>query len=244
MLAQQGGEDQLHLVKRQSGPDAATGAATEGEEFARAVAALQKPLRPEDPGIGVELGALVHRLDAAEEHIAGLEGPAGHLQGFLHQAGEEKHRHRMDAQHLVDHGAEIRKPLDPLGIIRILAGGQLGQQPLAHLALAMDPVHGPGEHGGAGFVAGEQQGEQFVVQLGVAEALSAFRTAGEQQAEHIHPLRAIAGLQAAAPVGDLLQEQGPGFVLQAPHPAAGTPGPEITAERRQEEHQGADATGA
>jgi hypothetical protein len=40
MLAQQGDEDQLHLIKRQSGPDAATGAAAEGKEFASAVAAL------------------------------------------------------------------------------------------------------------------------------------------------------------------------------------------------------------
>ena len=40
MLAQQGDEDQLHLIKRQSGPDAATGAAAEGKEFARAVVAL------------------------------------------------------------------------------------------------------------------------------------------------------------------------------------------------------------
>ena len=121
VLAQQGDEDQLDLVKRQSGPDAATGAAAEGKEFARAVAALQKTLRPEGPGIGVEIGALVYRLDTPEEHIAGFESPARQLQVFLYQAGEEKHRHRMDAQHLVDHGVEVTQPLDFLGVVRVVA---------------------------------------------------------------------------------------------------------------------------
>jgi hypothetical protein len=96
----------------------------------------------------------MHRLDTPEEHIAGLKGPARQLQVFLHQAGEEKHRHRMDAQHLVDHGAEVWKPLDFLGVVRVVAAVQFSEKPFSHLRLAMDPVQGPGEHGGAGFVAG------------------------------------------------------------------------------------------
>ena len=96
----------------------------------------------------------MYRLDTPEEHIAWLEGPARHLQVFLYQAGEEKHRHRMDAQHLVDHGVEVTQPLDFLGVIRVVAAVELGEKPFSHLSLAMDPVQGPGEHGGAGFVAG------------------------------------------------------------------------------------------
>ena len=108
------------------------------------------------------------------------------------------------AQDADDHRPQAQRLLDRRGQVGLLAGLDLGAQPRQLVRVADQPLDRPGERRRRRLVAGDQQGEELVVDLGVAHRRAVLVAGGDQQREDVVALLEVVG---GAPVGDLADDQ-------------------------------------
>ena len=99
-----------------------------------------------------------------------------------------------------DHRPQPQRLLDRRGQVGVLPGRDLGAQPRQLVGVADQPLDRPGERRRRRLVAGDQQGEQLVVDLGVAHRRAVLVAGGDQQREDVVALLEVGG---AAALGDL-----------------------------------------
>ncbi len=131
-----------------------------------------------------------HR-DRGQDERARRQPPARHL-GVPRELARHVHDHGPHAQRLLHDGVHVLVVVERLG------------EALEHAWRAQQALERPGEPGGGGLVAGGEEREQLVAQLGVGHRRAVLVPRLEQQREHV-----VALLLAALgpPVGDLRVDQ-------------------------------------
>ena len=187
-------EDDGHLELGEGGAEAAANAAAEGDPGVGAGRGLEEALGEEAVRLGVDLGIAVDEVDAGGDRGAGGQLVAADLDR-LGQLADHQHDHRAQPQRLLDRRRQVG----------LVATGQgLGSQTLELLGVADQALHRPGERGRGGLVAGDQQGQQLVADLGVAHRAAVLVAGGDQHREDVVALGEVLG-QAA--LGDLGVDQ-------------------------------------
>ena len=192
-----------HLVFGEGRADAAPDAAAEGDPGVGVGLGLEEALGPEALGLGEEVLAVVQGGDrrqdegAAGELVAGDRERAGQLAGDVDD-------HRSRAQRLLDRRLEVV----------VLAGGDRAAQAVEHRPVPQQALDRPGEPGRGRLVAGAENRDQLVAELGVAHRAAVLVAGGEQQREHV--------VEDALPrLGDLGPAQGDLLVDEGVHRRAG-----------------------
>ena len=147
-----------HLGQREARAQAAPGAAPErdpGVGVGSVVA--EEALGPELLRLRVQVGAAVDRADRGVDLDAGRNLVAVERERLLAHHAPDAGDHRADAQRLLDHGVQVA--------VLALAGQGVDAR------VVQDQVKRPGQAGGGGLVAGQQQRQQLVADLAVGEGL-------------------------------------------------------------------------
>src|SRR5919197_1536184 len=105
-LAQEGRQQDLHLVERKRHPEADPVAAAEREPLVRPELPLQEPLGPEPAWLGVEFPAAVDQVRARAEDPPGGVSPAARRER-PHRLAHDERRDRAQPQALADHPLEV-----------------------------------------------------------------------------------------------------------------------------------------
>ena len=144
---------------------------------------------PEGVGLGVDVGAPVHEVDAGRHVDARREQPAADLHR-LGQAAQHQRQDRAQAQRLLADGVDV--------VVVAVA------QALEHARRAHRALDGPGERRRRRLVSGHQQRHQLVAQLLVGHRAAVLVAGLQQQREHVVALLEVG---CAAALTDLLVDQ-------------------------------------
>ena len=113
----------------------------------------QEPLGLELIRLGVQVFTEVDRRDAGQHERPGRNAVAGQID-VLGQAAGQVHKHRPDAQCLLDRGLQI-----------LVSLGQRLLEAIEHGRVTQQALERPGHCGGGGLMSSTNHGHQFVAQL-------------------------------------------------------------------------------
>src|SRR5436853_6305297 len=206
--AEQGAEDDLQLQHREAGAEAAAAAAAEGDPAVGAGGGVEEALGTEGVGLGVDLRVVMDEVGVGDEGTAGLVGPVAYRYLLGDEPGRDVGQDRAVAEGLADRCRQV-------GIV--LAGVDLGDEAVEHGPLADELLEGPGEGGGGGLVAGDQQRHQLVADLLLAHRRTVLVARFEQDREEVD---AVAALGPA--LGNQAEDDLVDFLLDAQEAGEGT----------------------
>ena len=177
-------EDDVHLEHREAGAEAAAAAAAEGDPGVGARVGIEEALRPEGVGLRIDIRVVMDEVGVRDHVAAGLVGPAADLDLADHPARAGDREDRAAAQRLADRG----------GHVLVASRVDLRDEPGQNVGRADEALEGPGELGGGGLVAGDEQRHQLVPQLLVGHRRAVLVAGEEHHREHVVAALGVATL--------------------------------------------------